>query len=337
VERYLRLARSRTTRLALNVLSVGLVAAVVLFAVRYFVQHGWPFHHANIPLVLAAVGLFLAAYGFKAFGWGRLFRLGERPSGFTLAVAGGAAAVAGVALPGRFDVVVRIGVVRRLRGTRTGLGALCLSLVLCGMIDSVALSPLAGLAALVSGTSGWIRAGLIVVAVAGAGAAAVILALPRIARVRRLAHFRTAHWVNEHCASPRQASAAWALISVSWFLRGSALFVLLHALSLRADTPSVVLALSFLCASAASTALPIAPAGAATQAGAGAAILIAIGVQASEAVAFAIAAQGLAILAGAAIVLSAGLWHVGRQLVPVSLAPRVSVPMPVLATSAPES
>jgi hypothetical protein len=115
VERCLRLVRSRPVRLTVNGLSLAVVAVVVFFAVRHFQRHGWPLRHANVLLVLAASGLFLAAYGFKAFGWRRLFARSERPSSLTLAAAGGAAAVTGIALPGRFDEAVRIGVVRRLR------------------------------------------------------------------------------------------------------------------------------------------------------------------------------------------------------------------------------
>jgi hypothetical protein len=81
--------------------------------------------------------------------------------------------------------------------------------------------------------------------------------------------------------------------------------VLLNALSVGGSFP---LALAFLCASAASAALPIAPAGAATQAGAGAAILIIAGIPKGEALAFAVAAQGLVILVGAVLVAAAGIW-----------------------------
>jgi hypothetical protein len=55
--------------------------------------------------------------------------------------------------------------------------------------------------------------------------------------------------------------------------------------------------------------LPVAPAGAAMQAGAGAAILIASGVHANDAVAFGIAAQALLMAAGAAFVLALAAWH----------------------------
>ena len=117
--------------------------------------------------------------------------------------------------------------------------------------------------------------------------------------------FKLGRWLQEHTACPRSASAAWFLISVSWALRALAVFVLLNALAVGG---SFALALAFLCASAASAALPIAPAGAATQAGAGAAILIVGGVPKAQAIAFAVAAQGLVIVVGAAVLAAAGLW-----------------------------
>ncbi len=75
------------------------------------------------------------------------------------------------------------------------------------------------------------------------------------------------------------------------------------------------LALAFVCASSASAVLPVAPAGAAVQAGAGAAILVASGVRTEDAVAFGVAAQGLAIVAGAACVLGPRAWHLQGRLV----------------------
>ena len=99
---------------------------------------------------------------------------------------------------------------------------------------------------------------------------------------------------------------AWLLVSVSWALRGTAVFLLLNALSMRGSFP---LALAFLCASAASAALPIAPAGAATQAGAGAAILVASGVHAGDAIAFSVAAQLLVVGTGAVVILTVAAWH----------------------------
>lgn len=315
MQRMFRFARSRVARLIVQAGFATAALTVTVLAVRHFLRAGWPLHGANIWLVLVAAALFICAYAFKAWGWRRLFAGHERPSSLALVTAGGAAAVTGLALPGRFDEAVRISVVRRFPGKRTGVGAIGLSLVLLGLVDTAALTPLSAVAAGISGASGWFLAGLILVAAAGVAAAALVLALPRLSCTGRVVRFRLARWVQEHCARPREAMKAWVLVSVSWVLRGIALFVLLHALGLGSPA-SASLALVFLCASAASAALPIAPAGAATQMGAGAAILVVSGMRTSEAVAFALSAQALIILAGASIVVFVALWHAGSRLVP---------------------
>jgi len=66
--------------------------------------------------------------------------------------------------------------------------------------------------------------------------------------------------------------------------------------------------------------LPVAPAGAAMQAGAGAAILVASGIHAEEAVAFGVAAQALLMAVGAAFVLALGAWHAQGRLQQVAVA-----------------
>ena len=78
------------------------------------------------------------------------------------------------------------------------------------------------------------------------------------------------HWLAEHATCPREAAKAAVFVTTSWSLRAVATFVLLQALGVHSN---FALALAFLCAGAASAVLPVAPAGAATQAGAGAAIL----------------------------------------------------------------
>src|ERR671936_622605 len=70
-------------------------------------------------------------------------RSAERPSTLALAAGNGGAALVGVVLPGRFDDVTRVAVVRRYPGCPAGVRVLCLSLVMLGLIDSVALAPLA--------------------------------------------------------------------------------------------------------------------------------------------------------------------------------------------------
>jgi hypothetical protein len=305
----LRLFGSRRARLVFNVVSGAVAVGVGVLTARHFITNGWPLAHAKVFGVVAAGGLFLAAYGFKAWGWQRLFRDDQRPRGLALAAAGGAAAVTGLALPGRADEVVRISVVRRFPGKRVGVGSICLSLFLLGLIDNAALAPLASVAAGVSSPSGLVRAGMIVVAVAGVLAAAFVALLPRLAKRRWIARFKLVQWLGEHTATPGDAAKAWALVATSWVLRACAIFVLLDALAIGASFP---LALGFLCASAAAAALPIAPAGSVAQAGAGAALLIAAGVHKADAAAFAVAAQGLVVLAGAAVVVLTASLHMAR-------------------------
>jgi hypothetical protein len=306
-----RLAGSRRARIALNTVFVSGALVAATLTMVHFVHSGWPLASADPLLVVAAGVLFLFAYAFKAWGWQRLFPEEQRPEALTLAAAGGAASVGGVALPGRFDEAIRIAVVRRLPGKKTaGLGAICLTLIVVGLLDSAALAPMASVAAAAS-HSGGVQAGFALVAAAGVAAAALVLSLPRIARLDFVARWKVGRWLREHTACRRSASQAWLLISVSWALRGVAVFVLLNALAIGGG--SFTLALAFLCASAASASLPIAPAGAATQAGAGAAILIIAGIPKGEALAFAVAAQGLVILVGAVVVAAAGIWAlIGR-------------------------
>lgn len=310
---FLRLLGTRRARIAFNVLS-GLVAIVVgVMTARHFIANGWPLGHANVFGVLGAGALFLGAFGFKAWGWHRLFRSDQRPGVLGLAAAGGAATVTGLALPGRADEVVRISVVRRfpgkLPGKRTGIGSICLSLFLLALIDNAALTPLAAATAGVGSPNGWIRAGFIVVAVAGVLAGAFVAFMPRLVRHRRIERFKFVRWCGRHTASPKEAANAWGLVAISWVLRVLAVFVLLDALSVGTSIP---LAMGFLCASASAAALPIAPAGGVAQAGAGAAILVSAGVHASEAAAFAIAAQGMIVLAGAGVILLTTSLHLAR-------------------------
>jgi uncharacterized membrane protein YbhN (UPF0104 family) len=306
-----RLATRRARR-AVAIVFAAATATVGALSILHFVNHGWPLKHANPWLVGVAGAILVAAAALKAVGWRRLFAHHERPSTHALAAANAAATVTGLALPGRFDDAVRIAVARRFRlPRRAGLGTLCLSLVLAGLVDSAALTPLAAVASAYSHSSDGVRAALALVAAAGVGAALLVVALPRLLRVPRLGRYRIVQWLRERSTCPREATKAWLLVSASWALRALAVYVLLAALGVSG---SFALALLFLCGTAASAALPIAPAGAATQAGAGAAILVIAGVQTSSAIAFAVSAQALAILAGAAVVLAATAWEARLRL-----------------------
>jgi hypothetical protein len=287
------------------VVTVGFgVAAVGTFALvaRHFASIGWPLGHVDLGRVAVAASLFLLAYPLKVFGWQRLFRERERPEPLTLAAALGAASVAGAALPGRFDDVVRIAVVRRFAGPLPRVGTLVLTLFLLGLLDATALSPFAAIAAVTSSATLWVGVALGVVAAAGVCAAILIAALPRIAASRRLDHYRLGRWLSRHApASIRDVWHAWALVMTSWLIRAVGLAVLLTAFGFGS---SFQLAAAYLSAGAAAAALPIGPAGAATQAGAGVVVFTSEGIVTDDAVAFAVIAQSLHILAGGAVVLA---------------------------------
>lgn len=262
-------------------------------------------------MLVAAGLLLLVAQALKAVGWARLFEREERPTPLALAAGNGGAALVGVVLPGRFDDAARIAVVRRYPRCPAGVRALALSLVMLGLIDSAALAPLAFVGAVLPGADTGARAGLAVVTAGGIAAAAVVVALPRLAASRRALRFRVGRWVNPRTTSLRRATEAWALVSACWLVRAVACFLLLGTLGLGYSFP---LALLFLCAGAAGAALPIGPAGAATQIAAGAAALIASGAGASPALAAAISVGALGVLTGAATLLAAIAWPTGKAV-----------------------
>jgi hypothetical protein len=260
-----------------------------------------PLSDGHRGLLVAAGFLSLLGFTLKAFGWRRLFAAGERPAALALAAANGAASVTGMILPGRFDDVIRVAIVRRFAGCSAGVGALCLSLFMLGLIDSAALFPLAAAAAAMGGAAS-LRVALALIAAAGIVAAVLIVALPRLVGSERLLRFRIGRWLRPRTTSLRHASEAMVLVSACWLVRTVQIVLLLGALGIGF---SVLLALLFLCASAAGAALPVGPGSTVAQAGAGAAVLVVSGVGASQAVAVAIAAQALGIICGGSILLFA--------------------------------
>jgi hypothetical protein len=302
-----RVGRSKRGRLAVSLGFAVVTTAVLAVVARSLIDSGWPLANGNPALVAAAGLLFALAYGFKAYGWRRLFRRTERPGPLALAAAGGGASLMGVALPGRFDEIVRIAIVRRYPGCPVGVRGLCLSLVTLGLIDAVALAPFA-LAAATFPNPPAVRAGFIVVGLGWIGAAAVILLLPRISAATRLARFRLVTWLAPRATPWREAARAWGLVLTSWLVRAAAIFLLLATFGIGLSVP---LAVMFICAGAASAAIPIGLAGAATQVAAGTTLLVVSGVDAPQALGFSLAAQALLIFSGGAIFLAAVAWRLG--------------------------
>jgi hypothetical protein len=305
VDALVRLHRSRRGRWSVAAGSGVIMIVLALLAVRHFATSPWPLSGGQPGVLVAVCLLLLLAQGFKACGWGRLFAADERPRPLALAAGNGGAALTGVMLPGRFDDAMRVAVVRRYPGCRAGVRTLCLSLVMLGLIDSVALAPLAAAAAVLGGGIG-VRAGLTVIAVAGVAAAGFLVALPRLAGSKRALGFRLGRWVSPRTTSRRHLSEAWALVSACWLLRAVASFLLLGTLGVGFSFP---LALLLLCAGAAAAAVPIGPAGTATQVGAGAAALIASGVGSSQALAVTVAGGALGVFTGTAVFVAAIVWR----------------------------
>jgi hypothetical protein len=311
---------SRTTRgrRTLNLVIMLVALGISVLAARHFASIGWPLENVD-PLLAAAAGLLIvASYPLKALGWQRVFRPSERPHAVSLAAANGAASVTGAALPGRFDDVVRIAVVRRYPSCPTCVPSLALSLFMLGLLDAAALMPISTAAAATTDASAAVRAGLAVVAAAGLAAGMIVLFLPRFLASGRLIRFRVARWIGQRMTSNGDAWKAGLFVFASWAMRATALFLLLAAMDVSVSYP---LAIGFLCAGAAASALPIAPAaGAATTVGGGAALLIASGVGTHAAVEFAIGAQTLLILAGVVVIVFAAVLHGSQQVLARRLA-----------------
>lgn len=98
--RVVQLARSRNGRLVFTA-GLGVFAlAIAGLAARHFAETPWPLSRGHPGLLVAAGGLSLLGYGFKAFGWRLLFATHERPQPLALAAANGGASITALALPG---------------------------------------------------------------------------------------------------------------------------------------------------------------------------------------------------------------------------------------------
>jgi uncharacterized membrane protein YbhN (UPF0104 family) len=300
----------RCVNAGFGVAAVGTVALVA----HDLLSQRWPFPRTSVDLAAAAGALALTAAAPKALGWQRLFRDADRPQSLALASATAAASVAGVALPSRLDDAVRVAIAHRLSGRRPPVAALVLSLFLLGMIDAGALAPFAAAAAFVAPVGAASRAGFGIVAAAGVGAVVVVAALPRIRGHARIGRYALTRWLDRHALdSPADAALAWWLITAAWALRAVAIMLLMQAVGIPAP---LTLALGYVTACAAVGALPIGPAGAATQAGVGAAMLASAGVGTREAIAFAVAAQALTLVTSVAVLAFAGLVRAAQILRP---------------------
>src|SRR5437867_1416199 len=129
--------------------SLALGASFLL--ARHLTSASWPLQNADVTLVFLAGAAYLASFGFRALGWQRVFPSSQRPDCARCLAACGASAASGTVLPFRLDYLVKISMLHRLRGVTLGLDTIVLSIVTLGMVDAVAMLPLAIVAISTSG------------------------------------------------------------------------------------------------------------------------------------------------------------------------------------------
>ena len=222
--------------------------------------------------MLGGAAAYLASFIFRALGWQCLFP-GERPDRSRCLAACGAAAASGVVLPFRLDYVVKISTLRRLGGVRLGLETVGLSILTLGLVDAVAMLPLAIAAIATSGAI--FRAPLIVVLLFCLGCIAVLalgprlVLLPFVHRSGRLE--RIFKRVGDHAGISRSTLAAGGFLFGCWTMRALGSALLLSALGVGF---SPTLALVILCMAAAASIFPITAGGAIVGVGATSGVLL---------------------------------------------------------------
>ncbi len=304
--------------LAFSLLSLG---ACLLLA-RLLSGASWPLDGARVSLVFIAGGLYLASFGFRAFGWRQLFPCRERPDGARCLASCGAAAASGVVLPFRLDYVVKIATLRRLGGVRLDLKTIAVSIVALGMVDAVAMLPLAAYALAVSGPV--LRAPMVVVVLFCIGCLVILALGQRVSRLPLIGRSDRLHAVYRRVAGSTRFSrptlAALLLLLGCWTSRALGSAFLLSGLGVRF---SPTLALLVLCVGAATAILPITAGGALAGMGTAAGVLFALGVSKGVALNFSLASGLLlttAALTAAALGLSGSLLRTHRAR--RALAPR---------------
>jgi hypothetical protein len=287
--------------LALSLLSL---AACVLVA-RHLTDASWPLDGARVLVVFLAGGLYLASFGFRAFGWRQLFPRRERPDGARCLASCGAAAASGVVLPFRLDYVVKIFTLRKLGGVSLGLKTIGVSIVALGMVDAVAMLPLAAYALAVSGPV--LRAPMVVVVLFCIGCLVILTLGQRVSRLPLVGRSERLHAVYRRVAGSTRFSRptlfAGLLLLGCWTSRALGSTFLLSALGVRF---SPTLALVVVCVSAATAILPITAGGAVAGMGTTAGVLFALGVSQNVALNFSLA-SGLLLTSAALIAAGVGL------------------------------
>jgi hypothetical protein len=279
------------------------VAASVLLG-RRLTHSSWPLADVSPPFAAAAGFAYVVSFVFRARGWHRLFPAGQCPDQARCLASVGAAAASGAVLPFRLDYLIKIGVLRRLGGIRIGLQAIALSIISLGMIDAIAMLPLSISATATSGPT--LRGPLLLVVAFGVGCCTLLVVGVRLLRLPLLRRSRRLRAVTEqvaHHAAPggrRSATAAWFYLFACWSTRAFGGAALLAALGLSF---SPTIALSVISLGAAAGVIPITSGGAVVNAGASAAILLALGVGKDIAINFSLASALLLVTSALVVAL----------------------------------
>jgi Lysylphosphatidylglycerol synthase TM region len=297
----------RRRRLILGIAFALVTVVASLLVARRLTSSSWPLDHAEPALVAAAALAYLASLFFRARAWHRLFPRSECPDQARCLASVGAAAASGAVLPFRLDYLIKVGVLQRLGGIRVGLGAIVLSIISLGMIDAIAMLPLSISATATSNSL--LRGPLLIVVAFGIACSTLLVLSQRLARLPLLGRSRRIRALGNHVArhtatgGRKDTVVAWCYLFACWSTRAFGSAALLSALGL-AFTPET--AITVICLGAAAGVVPITSGGAVVNAGAAAAILLALGVGKDIAINFSLA-SGLLLVASALVASLCGL------------------------------
>ena len=264
-----------------------LVVSACLLTARRLTTTTWPLQEANVALVLGASAAYLASFFLRALGWQALFP-GERPDRRRCLAACGAAAASGAVLPFRLDYAVKVWTLRRLGGVRLGLDTVALSIVSLGIVDAIAMLPLAVCALATSDVV--FLAPLIVVLLFCVGCITILLLGPRLVQLPFAARsprvHRSLERVGDHAGISRSTFVAGGFLFGCWSMRALGCTLLLSALG-AGFSPSF--ALVVICLAAATSILPITAGGAIVNIGTTSVVLLALGVTRQAAINYSLA------------------------------------------------
>jgi hypothetical protein len=301
-------------KLAAGVALCVLALATCVLVARRLTSASWPLAHADAAFVVMGGAAYLASFAFRAQGWRQVFPRRQRPDYARCLAACGAAAASGAVLPFRLDYVVKITMLRRLRGVTLELDTIVLSIVTLGLVDAAVTLPLA--IAAISTSGAVFVAPLTVVILFCLCCLGILLVGRRLPRLPLVGRSRRATTVCERVAETsavtRSTLVAGAFLFACWTLRALGSAFLLTALGAGF---SPTLALVVLCMAGAAAILPITSGGAIAGMGATAGVLFALGASKDVAINFSLASGLLLIIAALTAAVAGLAGSVGRVLI----------------------